>query len=184
MRPSEATHRTKPPGPFASLTGTSNAEGTTWHAMLHIHGAEGGPHIDAGHYAEVLVPEVDGVRVRALHGSGWFAGTAAITERFLGSGRVIHAGVALNDAVLEWLWSELRFPKPQVAVVAHDVGAEVLTREGEGYLIHVAINHGTGPSVYYLYHQCTDLISGATVTNSFTLQANEWRILREDRTDD
>lgn len=176
----QAPWQDQPPGLLAPLTGTSNGESTTWEQRVRVYTDDGAGRFEAGNYAEIIEPVADDVEIVARYDSGWFAGRSAITRRQVGHGQVIHAGVPLEDALLEWAWVELRLAKPECGLVTHDRAAEVLTRDGNGYSIHFAINHGEAPAVCYLYHDARDLVSGEDLTNSFTLGSHDWRILIEE----
>ena len=173
------THE-EPPGPLAPLTGTRNGEATTWaHGELDVHGLKGGGQIHSGSYGEIIEPVAAETEVIAVYASEWLAGKPAITERAYGKGRVIHCGVRLCDAVLEWLWVERTLPKSDVGLVTHDNTAEVRTRVCDEYALHFAINHGGTPAVIHLYRPVCDLLTGAAIENSFSLPPYGWRILRE-----
>jgi beta-galactosidase len=171
----------EPPGTLATLTGTANGESTTLVDRVRIRASDGGSTVDASNYAEIIEPRVPEAKVVASHLNGWLTGKAAVVERPIGKGRVLHCGVALCDNVLEWLWLENSLPRPNPTLAVHENAAEVLTRVGAGYSLHFALNHGAGPAVCYLYRQCSDLLSGEVLTNSFTLQPYGFRILREER---
>ena len=171
----------EPPGILGRLTGTANGESTTLGGRARIRATDGGTTVDATTYAELLEPRAADAKVVASHLHGWLTGTAAVVDRAVGKGRVVHCGVALCDAVLEWMWLELGLPRTPPTLAVHEEGAEILTRDGNGYALHIALNHGNGPAVCYLYRECSDLLSGEPLTNSFTLPPYGWRILREER---
>ncbi|MDA3960238.1 MAG: beta-galactosidase [Planctomycetota bacterium] len=170
----------EPPGLLAELTGTANGEGTTTKSPVRIRATDGGETIDSSCYAEIIEPRLEGTRVLATHLSGWLTGSAAVVDRQLGRGRVLHVGVALGDKLLEWLWMECNLPRPPAAMAVHEDGAEVLTRECDGYALHFVLNHGAASAIAYLYHQVTDLLTGEELTNSFTVPSYGYRILREE----
>ncbi|MFW5698396.1 MAG: beta-galactosidase [Planctomycetota bacterium] len=169
-----------PPGPLGAVTGTRNPESTTLHEPAVIHGVVCGQRMAAMRYAEVIEPDPESdAEVVATYLTDWLAGKPAVTVRQHGRGRVFHCGVALAPAVLQWLWEEQGLSAPDLAVVTHEPAAEVLTRSCEDYNIHCVINHGSGPAVFHVRRVLADLLTGAAVTNSFTLQPYRWRILRE-----
>lgn len=175
-----APSESEPPGPMAALTGTGNGESTVSDAPMRIRASDGGATIDTAGYAELIEPRDPAARVLATHLTGWLTGQAAVVERPLGQGRVIHAGVALGDRLLEWLWMECGLPRPPAAMAVHEAGAEVLTRSNRDYALHFVLNHGTTSAIAYLSRPVTDLLTGVALTNSFTVPAYGYRILREE----
>lgn len=172
-----------PPGLVGRLTGTVNAEATTWPEPVAFHGLDGGPVVHAGGYAEIVLPG-EGCEAVATFTSGWLAGSPAIAHRRLGAGQVIHCGLFLDDAVLAWLWQELSLPLGDFAVRVHEPSGEVLVREDADRRLSVVLNHGQSPLLCDVYAPCHDLLTGEEQRNSFTLHAGEWRILVEERAND
>jgi beta-galactosidase len=170
----------QPPGPLSRLTGTHCGESTTTDEAMRILATDGSHVIEASRYAEIVEPIAADTEIIARHSSGWLATHGAVAERSHGAGRVIHCGVALTDSILEWLWIERTLPRRRHALATHERCAETLTRSGDGYRLHFALNHGPGPAVFYLYHEVSDLLSGDTVINSFTVPGYGFRILREE----
>ncbi|TVR44150.1 MAG: hypothetical protein EA402_07750 [Planctomycetota bacterium] len=169
-----------PPGDLAALTGTSNAEATTWdEGELSLHEINGGSSVSAGHWAEIIQPVSEGVSICARYATGWLAGRGAVSQRSFGAGRVIHVGVALADPVLSWLWTECALPLPDQPLRVFTLGAEVLTRFGGGHRYHFALNHGEAPAVFEVRRMLTDLATGKLLTGPFTLEARSWRVLHE-----
>jgi beta-galactosidase len=175
----QGPRRLEPPGAFAPLSGTANGEATTWPRELQVRGIGGGAQVLAGCYGEIIEPGADNVTVVATYLTDWLAGRPAVCERRVGAGRVIHCGVPLGDAIVHWLWEELHLPQPDLALLTHENGAEVLTRVCDDYALHFAINHGAGPAVFQVRRPLADLATGQAVTNSFTLQPSGWRVVRE-----
>jgi beta-galactosidase len=172
----------EPPGALATLTGTANGETTTLDAPARLRCRRSGEPVEATRYAEVLEPRQPDTQVLAEHDGGWFAGSPAVTLRRVGAGRVVHCGVALNDAVLEWLLREhvgsgLSCPAP--AVTPSSAAAEVLTRCGREVALHFVLNHGAEPVVCELHRPACDLFDEREVPPRFELPGYGYRILRE-----
>jgi beta-galactosidase len=182
----------EPPGALAALTGTANAETTTLPEPARLLCRRSGGRVDASRYAEVLEPRAPEVEVLAEHALGWFAGSPAVTWRSLGDGVVIHCGVGLNDAVLEWLWRAHLVPRrgaawlacAAAAVTPSSDAAEVLTRHDARVALHFVLNHGAAPVTCELSATTSDLLTGEELSGRFELGGHAFRILRETRSVD
>jgi beta-galactosidase len=175
-------HRDEPPGALRSLTGTANGEATTLDEPARLSCRRSGASVESTRYAEILEARAEGGEVLAEHAGGWFAGSAAVMRRQLGAGSVIHSGVALNDAVLTWLWRE--HLTPLLTVVAAPVSvssaaAEVLTRRHRSVALHFVLNHGAQPVGCERLRPASDLLDASEVPPRFELPAYGYRILRE-----
>ncbi len=175
----------EPPGLLAPLTGTRNPESTTLEAPARIRtfSSADAPstELSATRYAEVLEPQSPECRALATYSAGWFAGSAAVVERPLGAGRVVHCGVCLDDAVLEWLWAAAALPRPAPIVRLSSEAAEVLTRQNAEATLHFLLNHGSEPATCELAEEAPPLCSLETGEPSpprFTLPARGFEILR------
>jgi len=177
----------EPPGALAALTGTSNAETTTLAEPLTIRCQRSGVLVGATRYAEILEPRAPDTEVLAQHALGWFAGSPAVTSRAVGDGVVIHCGVGLNDAVLEWLWRIHLAPRPRSAhhartaacVTLSGDAAEVLTRRNAGVALHFVLNHGPAPVTCTLAMAARDLLTGEALPPRVDLPGHSFRVLRE-----
>jgi beta-galactosidase len=175
-------HRDEPPGALRSLTGTANGEATTLDEPALLTCRRSGASIESTRYAEILEPRADGGEVLAEHARGWFAGSAAVMRRPLGAGCVIHSGVALNDALLTWLWREHlapRLPALAAPVSVSSAAAEVLTRRDRTTALHFVLNHGAEPALCERHRPASDLLDESDVPARFELPGYSFRILRE-----
>jgi beta-galactosidase len=179
--------RDEPPGTLARLTGTANAETTTLAEPARIRCRRSGSLVDGTRYAEILEPRAPDAEVLAEHALGWFAGSPALTSRPLGDGIVLHSGVGLNDAVIEWLWRTHLTASPQgsrlaratACVTLSSDAAEVLTRRNHAVALHFVLNHGALPVTCELAAAASDLLTGEGLPPRFDLPAHSYRILRE-----
>lgn len=174
--------RDEPPGALRSLTGTANGEATTLDAAALLACRRSGVNLEATRYAEILEVRSADVEVLAEHARGWFAGSPAVTRRALGSGCVVHSGVALSDAVLSWLWQvELAALLARLAapVRVSSAAAEVLTRRNRTTALHFVLNHGAEPVACERLRPASDLLDGAGVPTHFELPPFGFRVLCE-----
>ena len=176
----------EPPGPLAALTGTANAETTTLAEPARARCRRSGALVEATRYAEILEARAPGTEVLAEHALGWFAGSPAVVGRALGKGLVIHCGIGLNDAVIEWLWRSLlaSLPGPgRWRATAHlrlsSDAAEVLTRRGRELALHFVLNHGPAPVTCELEMVASDLLTQQILPARFELPGHSYRILQE-----
>jgi hypothetical protein len=94
----------------------------------------------------------------------------------------VHSGVALNDAVLDWLCREplgelVRSLPPPVA--GSSAAAEVLSRSSPSTALHFVLNHGAAPVACEVRRPVRDRFDGRAVPLSFELPGYAYRILRE-----
>ncbi len=172
----------EPPGALAALTGTANGETTTLDEPARLRCARSGQSVEATSYAEILELRQPDTELLAHYANGWFAGSAAVTRRRCGSGAVVHCGVALNDAVLDWLLREYvgaASSNGAPAVTTADAAAEVLTRRNHSTALHFVLNHGARPVTCQLLRPARDLFDERAVPPSFELPGYGHRILRE-----
>ncbi|MEO8184379.1 MAG: beta-galactosidase [Deltaproteobacteria bacterium] len=172
----------EPPGALAALTGTANGEATTLDEPARLRCLRSGQTVEATSYAEMLALRQPDTEVLAHYASGWFAGSPAVTRRQLGAGSVVHCGVALNDAVVDWLWCEhvgsaLRGLAP--TVTTSSPAAEVLTRHNHSTALHFVLNHGAQPAMCEVQRAARDLFDERAVPPNFELPGYGYRILRE-----
>jgi beta-galactosidase len=178
----QGAFRDEPPGPLAALTGTANGETTTLDEPALLRCRQSAASIEATRYAEILELRHGATDVLAEHARDWFAGTPAVTRRRLGSGSVVHCGVALTDDVLVWLFRHhvgagLSPFLPAVSVASDT--AEVLTRSNRETKLHFVINHGARPVQCELARPAADLFSEKDVPSRFEVEGYGYRILRE-----
>jgi beta-galactosidase len=174
--------REEPPGALAVLTGTANGETTTLDAPARLRCRRSAELLEVTRYAEILELRHPDTQLIAEHASGWFAGSPAVTLRRVGSGCVVHSGVALNDAVLEWLWQQHLGSRlsPVVPVLQlPSAAAEVLTRRNARVALHFVLNHGAQPVVCELQRPARDLFDEREIAARFELPGYGYRILRE-----
>jgi beta-galactosidase len=172
----------EPPGPLAALTGTANGETTTLEQSASLRCSRSGQSVDATSYAEILECRQPDTEVLARYANGWFAGSAAVTCRRWGGGVVVHCGVALNDAVLEWLWREhiaASLRGVALGVTTSGPAAEVLTRRNQSTALHFVLNHGAEPVTCERQRPARDLFDERAVPPRFELPGYGYRILRE-----
>jgi beta-galactosidase len=189
--------RDEPPGALAALTGTRNPETTTLAEPAWLRCRRSGASLAATRYAEIIEPTEPDAEVLAEHTFDWLASRPAVTRRPLGAGSVLHCGVGLNDAVLEWLWREhlsrehvssehlgpqasaLSLPTPLVSL-SNDA-AEVLTRHSHEVSLHFVLNHGAAPVSCELRRPAHDLLTERAIEPRFELAGYAYRILRTAR---
>ncbi|MEY4546804.1 MAG: hypothetical protein RL685_2999 [Pseudomonadota bacterium] len=172
----------EPPGALAALTGTANGEATTLDEPALLRCRHSGQAVEATRYAEVLELRLPDTEVLAEHDSGWFAGAPAVTRRRVGAGSVVHCGVALNDALIAWLWREhlgSQLNLATLAVTTSSAAAEVLTRRNESTALHFVLNHGAQPVRCELQRTVGDLFAAGEVPRSFELPGYGYRVLHE-----
>lgn len=173
----------EPPGALAALTGTACGESTTLDEPAQLRCLSTAALVEATRYAELLELRHEAAEVLAEHASGWLAGSAAVTRVGLGAGCVVHCGVALTDAVLEWLLRQplgtlLRSRAP--AVTSGSLALEVLTRRSRELALHFVLNHGERPASCVLQRPMRDLLEGRVLATQVDLPGHGFRILCED----
>jgi hypothetical protein len=138
--------------------------------------------VEATSYAEILELRQPDTEALAHHASGWFEGSVAVTRARRGAGAVVHCGVALNDAVLAWLWREhIRATggSGAPAITTSHPAAEVPTRRNHTTALHFVLNHGAQAVTIEPQRPMRDLFDETGMPPRFELPAHAYRVLRE-----
>ena len=128
---------------------------------------------------EQLVPD-DSTEVLATWQARHLAGTAAITIRSLGKGRVIYVGTYFTETVTSALLSELERLELLTPPTDHVTAVERVVRTNGSQRYRFLMNHGTEDARVPLPSPGRDLISDAEVEDSILLEPRSVAVILEE----
>jgi len=167
------------PGLLQALTATDVSEYTFASPAEETPCAEwDGERIPMPVFSDVLTP-LEGAEVLARFASSYYAGEAALTERRLGEGRVLHLGGALSAEMTKKLLERLGLLEPFADLVSAPQEIELIMRSKGDACWLFALNYQSKPVSLTLKKPVTSLLdgethSGETVLPGFGVQV--WRV--------
>jgi len=159
------------PGLFQELTGTdihdftftSPAEEATWASW-------DGQRLETALYNDILTA-LDGTQVLARYQNSYYAGQAALTEKRLGKGRVLHFGAAFTQDSVRLLLDYAGALEPFAGVVDAPKEVQVIMREKNGARYLFLLNYQPAPVSVALKVPATSLYTGEKCTGEQQLPA-------------
>ncbi|HUL35807.1 MAG TPA: beta-galactosidase [Candidatus Eisenbacteria bacterium] len=135
-----------------------------------------GPDAECQIWADVLKPA--SAEVLATYTMGDYAGQAAMTSNVFGKGRAFYLGARTDSATLGRLLNTIAASAGIKPELTTPPGVEVATRRvGQSAVIFV-LNHTSEPQTVALPGTSKDLLSGATLSTSITLERYGVRVLQ------
>lgn len=152
------------PGLFQELTGTdihdftftSPAEDPTWADW-------NGQRLETALYNDILTA-LEGTDVLARYQSSYYAGEAALTEKRIGKGRVLHFGAAFTRDSVRQLLDYAGALEPFAGVVDAPEEVQVVMREKDGARYLFLLNYQPVPAAAMLKVPAADLYTGGQCT--------------------
>lgn len=152
------------PGLFQELTGTdihdftftSPAEDPTWADW-------NGQRLETALYNDILTA-LEGTDVLARYQSSYYAGEAALTEKRIGKGRVLHFGAAFTRDSVRQLLDYAGALEPFAGVVDAPEEVQVVMREKDGARYLFLLNYQPVPAAAMLKVLAADLYTGGQCT--------------------
>ena len=158
------------PGLLGKLTGTLVSDFTlTSPAEDETFATWDAANIATPVFNDVLEP-MDGTRVLATYGSSYYRGSAAMCERMLGKGRVIHLGSAFDREAVRRLFEYTGILEaPFRGICSAPEGVELVKRVKDGRAYVFALNYQPKPQAIVLKKPCTMLYTGESAAGEAVL---------------
>ena len=157
------------PGLLRDLTGTEVSEFTlTSPAEPPMTLNWDGEALNAPVFNDVLVP-LEGTAVLAAYGGSYYAGEAALTERRLGGGRVLHLGCAFDRALAKRLFAHVGILEPFAGLVSVPEDVELVVRRKAGQTWLFLLNYMAEERRVDLRVACRDAYTGREVRGEAVL---------------
>ncbi|UQZ36605.1 beta-galactosidase [Paenibacillus sp. PK3_47] len=120
-------------------------------------------------FNDILQVEEDSVEIIGTYASDYYAGKPAVTKNVRGKGEVWYYGAVFNeDAALQMIrLLGLRSPAADWLELPREV--ELQIREGGAASLAFLLNYSEEPAVIQLREQKTDLLTGNTLSGTFTM---------------
>ena len=119
---------------------------------------------------DVLTP-LEGAKVLARFASSYYAGEAALTERALGAGRVLHLGGAFSAQMVRKLLDRLGLLELFADIALAPQGVELIMRNQAGQRYLFALNYQMTDETVTLKTPMTSLLDGETHAGEYVLKA-------------
>ncbi len=157
------------PGLLQKLTATDVAEYTLASPAEEEPWADwNGQRMPMPVFNDVLTP-LEGADVLARFGCSYYAGEAALTERRLGEGRVLHLGGAFSREAARLILAHLGLLEPFAAKVSAPQEVELAMREKDGQQYLFALNYQNTPQTITLHEQAYSLFTGEAAQGEIEL---------------
>ena len=167
------------PGALAHLTGTSVSDFTFVGPMDDAVFMDwNGEEVGAGIFNDVLACEAPDAQVLATYASNYYKGSAALTERCVGNGRVLHfGGTFTRDNVAAFL-EYAGAAEPWADAIALPADCEIAVRERDGVRYVFVLNYAWTEQRIWLKQPAMDVDSGETVEGEALLRPFETKVYR------
>ena len=167
------------PGVLARLTGTSVSDFTFVGPMDDpVSMVWNGAQVSAGIFNDVLECETPDVRVLARYASNYYEGSAALTERRVGEGRVLHFGGTFTRNSVAALLRYAGAAEPWADAIELPEDCEIAVREKDGARYVFVLNYARTEQRIALRRSMTDLDNGKTARGEVLLRPFETKVYR------
>lgn len=120
-------------------------------------------------FNEILHIEDESAEVIATYASDYYAGKPAITRNVRGKGEVWYYGAVFNEEAALKLSNLLKLRSPAADWLELPREVELQIREGKLTSLTFLLNYSEEPAMIKLKDQKTDLLTGATISGTFTM---------------
>lgn len=124
---------------------------------------------EADSFNEILHIEDESAEVIATYASDYYAGKPAITRNVRGKGEVWYYGAVFNEEAALKLSNLLKLRSPAADWLELPREVELQIREGKSTSLTFLLNYSEEPAMIKLKDQKTDLLTGATISGTFTM---------------
>lgn len=124
---------------------------------------------EADSFNEILHIEDESAEVIATYASDYYAGKPAITRNVRGKGEVWYYGAVFNEEAALKLSNLLKLSSPAADWLELPREVELQIREGKSTTLTFLLNYSEEPAMIKLKDQKTDLLTGDTISGSFTM---------------
>lgn len=124
---------------------------------------------EADSFNEILHIEDESAEVIATYASDYYAGKPAITRNVRGKGEVWYYGAVFNEEAALKLSNLLKLSSPAADWLELPREVELQIREGKSTTLTFLLNYSEEPAMIKLKDQKTDLLTGDTISGTFTM---------------
>lgn len=124
---------------------------------------------EADSFNEILHIEDESAEVIATYASDYYAGKPAITRNVRGKGEVWYYGAVFNEEAALKLCNLLKLSSPTADWLELPREVELQVREGKSTSLTFLLNYSEEPVMIKLKDQKTDLLTGTTISGTFTM---------------
>ncbi|WP_178021961.1 beta-galactosidase [uncultured Paenibacillus sp.] len=124
---------------------------------------------EADSFNEILHIEDESAEVIATYVSDYYAGKPAITRNVRGKGEVWYYGAVFNEEAALKLSNLLKLSSPAADWLELPREVELQIREGKSTTLTFLLNYSEEPAMIKLKDQKTDLLTGDTISGTFTM---------------
>lgn len=151
------------PGLFQALTGTDIRDFTfTSPAEEEVWADWDGERLNMPLFNDIILP-LEGTKVLAVYKNSYYAGQAALTERGVGKGKVIHLGSAFHRQNVKMLLQYAGILEPFSDILAAPEEIQVVMREKDGHRYLFVLNYQAHEVFWELKVPAVLLYSGKSV---------------------
>lgn len=131
----------------------------------------GGEKIPTGIFSDILEPTLPDARVLATYDVDYYKGSAALIERKVGKGRVLHFGGTFTAENAKAFFSYAGICSPYEEYAELPEECELVVREKEGRTYLFVLNYTKQPQKVYLKRGAVDMDTGADSSGEVCLPA-------------
>lgn len=132
-------------------------------------------------FNDILKVEDDSVEVIGTYATDYYAGKPAVTRNTRGAGEVWYYGAVFNEASVQQMIGHLGLSSPAAGWAELPAGVELQIRADDGDAsgaVTFLLNYSEEPAEIVLKEAKTDLISGHTLSGSYTMDGYGVLILK------
>lgn len=127
-----------------------------------------GERLDAPILNDILMP-LEGTETLAHYGGSYYAGQAALTQRTLGKGRVLHLGCTFTRALAKRLFIFTGILEPFAGIIEAPQDVQVVLRQKGAQRFLFVLNYQAAPQTITLRQTAQLLYTGESVCGEITL---------------
>ena len=131
----------------------------------------GGEKIPTGIFSDILEPTLPDARVLATYDVDYYKGSAALIERKVGKGRVLHFGGTFTAENTKAFFRYAGICSPYEEYVELPEECELVIREKEGRTYLFVLNYTRQPQKIFLKRSVVDMDTGADSSGEVCLPA-------------
>lgn len=169
------------PGPLAHLTGTNVRDFTFVGAMDgNVAMDWNGSAVDTGVFNDVIEADASDAHVLAAYSSNYYKGAAALVERIVSKGKVLHFGGTFTKDNTAAFLRYTGVIEPWADAIRLPEACELAVREKDGNRFFFVLNYGWSEQEIDVLQEMTDLDNGERVRGTVRLAPFETKVFGRD----